>query len=304
MLPNNAFFIRAPFGPEGRGFVAFGATAQETPLTVLDVAAHEFMHGVTSFSADLQGALIFDGVGPTSIQLPGGPASCETVTLDGFSFLCDEGRFALASNHTGAINEGFSDVFGTVVEFHFHESGTGPLRADYVVGEDIPELGTLLRGQAGPIRSIESPQSLLINPPSTLLFPDNFVRRVRFAIVIVEDTLEVVPLVFLDDLGTFEFLTTIDGGALHWNSTILSHAFYLAIEGGQNATSGLSVAGVGAVNRDQIERVFFRAMTAIMPRFADFPITAAVLCQSARDLFGFNSAVSRAVDQALLAVGL
>ena len=45
-------------------------------------------------------------------------------------------------------------------------------------------------------------------------------------------------------------------------------------------------------------------MTSIMPSFADFPIAAAVLCQAARDLFGVNSSVSRAVDQALLAVGL
>ena len=64
------------------------------------------------------------------------------------------------------------------------------------------------------------------------------------------------------------------------------------------------VQGVGAANREQIERVFFRAMTEIMPSFSDFSIAAAVLCQSARDLFGVNSSVSRAVDQALLAVGL
>ena len=33
---------------------------------------------------------------------------------------------------------------------------------------------------------------------------------------------------------------------MHFNSTILSHAFYLAIEGGTNRTSGQSVQGVGA----------------------------------------------------------
>ena len=45
----------------------------------------------------------------------------------------------------------------------------------------------------------------------------------------------------------------------HLNSTVLSHAFYLAIEGGRNATSGGFVTGVGAANRAQIEKVFFRA---------------------------------------------
>src|SRR5258708_18281891 len=37
-----------------------------------------------------------------------------------------------------------------------------------------------------------------------------------------------------------------------FRSTIVTHAFYLAIEGGTNRTSGLTVAGEGAANREQI----------------------------------------------------
>ena len=300
VLPNNAFFSPAPFGPEGRGFLAFGATADGTPVTVLDVAAHEFMHGVTSFSAGLRSTLIADGLGPERIVLESGPVACAAVTFSGFPFWCIDGRFLLASNHGGAINEAFSDVFGTGVEFFFQEPGSGPLRADYLVGEDLPLFG--------PFRSLESPQSLSIEGP--ILYPDHFSRRLRFPLIILEGTpasptlVDIIPVVFLDDQGNFFFLSDTDNGAVHWNSTVLSHAFYLAIEGGQNATSGLTVQGVGAANRGQIERVFFRAMTEIMPSFADVSIAAAVLCQSARDLFGVNSTVSRAVDQALLAVGL
>ena len=305
VLPNNAFFFPAPFGPEGRSGLFFGATAQGTPLTVLDVAAHEFMHGVTSFSAGLQSVLFTDGLGPAQIVLDSGVAPCVNTrwtSSDGSSvpFFCVDGRFALASNPGGAINEAFSDVFGTGVEFFFQEPGSGPLTADYLVGEDLP--------QFGPIRSLESPQSLRIDGP--LLYPDHFAGRLRFATVIIERTqadlllLGIVPLTFLDDEGNFFILTSTDFGGVHLNATILGHAFYLAIEGGQNATSGLIVQGVGAANREQIERVFFRAMTEMMPSFADFPIAAAVLCQSARDLFGVNSTVLRAVDQALLAIGL
>ncbi len=298
VLPNNAFFARAPFGPEGRGFLAFGATEDGTPVSSLDIVGHEFMHGVTSFSAALGSFPIFDGLGPEQVVLESGPMACDTVTFDGFPFLCDEGRFVLASNHGGAINEAFSDVFGTGVEFFFQEPGDGPLRADYEAGEDIPGLG--------PFRSLESPQSLTIAGP--LAYPDHVGRRLRFPIIIVEGTpasptvLEIVPIIFLDDQGNFLFLGT-DNGGVHLNATILGHAFYLAIEGGQNATSGLTVQGVGAANREQIERVFFRAMTELMPSFATFDIAAAVLFQSARDLFGSNSNVSTAVLQALLAVG-
>ena len=300
VLPNNAFFAPAPFGPEGRGVVAFGETAQGTPVTVLDVAAHEFMHGVTSFSADLRSGPVADGLGPEQVLFDSGPVACATVTFRGFPFWCIDGRFLLASNHGGAINEAFSDVFGTGVEFFFQEPGSGPLRADYEIAEDLPLFG--------PFRLLESPQSLPIQGP--VLYPDHVGRRLTFPLIILEGTrdaptlVELVPVFFLDDQGNFFVLSDTDDGGVHMNATILGHAFYLAIEGGQNATSGLRVQGVGAANREQIERVFFRAMTEIMPRFADFPIAAAVLCQSARDLFGVNSSVLRAVDQALLAVGL
>ena len=52
---------------------------------------------------------------------------------------------------------------------------------------------------------------------------------------------------------------------MHINSGIPNHAFYLAIEGGTNRTSGLGVQGVGAGNREQIEKVFYRAFTQLMP---------------------------------------
>ena len=98
-----------------------------------------------------------------------------------------------------------------------------------------------------------------------------------------------VGLTFLDNEGNFVQPRSTDNGGVHWNATILGHAFYLAIEGGRNATSGRTVQGVGLANRKQIERVFFRAMTEIMPSFADFPIAAAVLGQSARDLFVYRT---------------
>ena len=89
-----------------------------------------------------------------------------------------------------------------------------------------------------------------------------------------------------------------------YNSTILSHAFYLAIEGGANRTSGLAVQGVGAVNREQIEKVFFRALTSLLPSNSTFALTRDATIQSARDLYGDGSAVERAVTQAWDAVGV
>jgi len=96
----------------------------------------------------------------------------------------------------------------------------------------------------------------------------------------------------------------IIGGDPHFNSTIASHAFFLAIEGGVNRTSGLSVTGVGANNRSQIERAFFRADTVLMPSGSTFALTRVATIQAARDLFGSGSAAERAITQAWDAVGV
>ena len=84
----------------------------------------------------------------------------------------------------------------------------------------------------------------------------------------------------------------------------MSHAFYLAIEGGRNRTSGLAVTGVGPANREQVERVFFRAFTQMLPSNASFRTARAATIQSARDLYGAGSAVETAVAQAWTAVGV
>jgi bacillolysin len=100
------------------------------------------------------------------------------------------------------------------------------------------------------------------------------------------------------------FLGSDDNGGVHINCTIATHAFYLAIEGGTNRTSGLSVQGVGAANREQIERVFYRAFTQMLPANATFAVARAATIQSARDLFGAGGAAERAVSQAWTAVGV
>jgi thermolysin len=164
-------------------------------------------------------------------------------------------------NESGALNEAFSDIMGTSVEFFFQPAGSGPLKADYRLGEDVITPGGL--------RSMDDPA----------LFddPDHYSRR---------------------------FLGTADNGGVHINSGIANQAFYLAVEGGTNRTSGLAVQGVGSANREQIEKVFYRAFTQMLPSNATFAVARAATIQAARDLYGANSAAERAVTQAWTAVGV
>ncbi|MCA1560525.1 MAG: M4 family metallopeptidase [Acidobacteria bacterium] len=95
-----------------------------------------------------------------------------------------------------------------------------------------------------------------------------------------------------------------DEGGVHINAGIPNQAFYLAIEGGVNRTSGLRVTGVGAANRDQIEKVFYRAFAFMLTSTATFSTARATTIQAARDLYGAGSPAERAIVEAWTAVGV
>lgn len=100
------------------------------------------------------------------------------------------------------------------------------------------------------------------------------------------------------------YLGPSDNGGVHTNSGIANHAFYLAVEGGTNRTSGLTVQGVGGANRERVEKTFYRAFTQMLPSNATFAIARAATLQAARDLYGAGSDVERAVGQAWSACGV
>ena len=113
------------------------------------------------------------------------------------------------------------------------------------------------------------------------------------------------PTVFGDpDHYSIRDTSPDDDGGVHTNSTIPSHAFYLSIEGGRNRVSGLTVQGVGAGNREQIEKSFYRAFTFLLPASANFSTARAATIQAARDLYGANATAVAAITQAWAAVGV
>jgi thermolysin len=169
-------------------------------------------------------------------------------------------------NESGALNEAFSDVMGTAVEFFFQPVGVGIGQADYLLGEDS------FRTPGGGPNGTRS----LVNP-AALGYPDHYSIR---------------------------YTGTADGGGVHFNSSIVNHAFYLAIEGGRNRVSGVTVQGVGAANREQIERAFYRAFVFLLPASANFSTARAATIQAARDLYGPTSTAAQAITQAWTAVGV
>ena len=215
-----------------------------------------------------EGVMVYGEGLPTNLTLGGQrwdylAGALDVVTHELTHGVTDFTSRLIYQNESGALNESFSDMMGTSAEFFYQTAGSGPLRADYSMGEDVIT--------PGGIRSMDNPA----------LFgqPDHYSRRA------------ILPL-------------SADNGGVHINNSIGNQAYYLAIEGGTNRTSGLAVQGVGGANRDQIEKVMYRAFTQMMPANATYSVARAVTIQAARDLYGANSNAERAVTQAWTAVGV
>ena len=313
-----AFAALPPFGPEGRGVYAFGNyTSPEAPdgqpVVALHVVAHELTHGVVFYSVNRRTGspfgLIDAFIEGESVRL--GPRQftddegvthvCRTTTFPGrirtetgaieerqFPAACsDDGRFLLTSSQGEAVDEALADVFGVSAGFfHEQDGATG----SYELGADLA---------FGVIRSLSD--------PTARRYPGAYRDRIEFAFFCTE---------YIDGecYGNFSGASFIRGryhttydrccyGAQHWNSTIISHAFHLAVEGGTNRATGRAVEGVGAADRAAIEDIFFRALTVHMPAAGTLPRAAAVIRQAAADLHPADSAPYRAVDQALRAAG-
>jgi hypothetical protein len=164
------------------------------------------------------------------------------------------------------------------------------------MGEDITGLV--------PSRRQDVPQAI---SAYGLPLPDHYTRTFSYVVVITAGTQAAPTAVGITSWVISDgklFSVPLDNGGVHLNATVLGHAFYLAIEGGQNATSGRTVQGVGFANKRQIERAFFRAMTMLMPNEPTMPTAAVATVQAAIDLYGENSAAAQATHQAMQAVGL
>jgi len=53
-------------------------------------------------------------------------------------------------NESGALNEAFSDIIGTSAEYFYQQAGSGYMKADYLLGEDLSSPSGAFRSMADP----------------------------------------------------------------------------------------------------------------------------------------------------------
>ncbi len=146
-------------------------------------------------------------------------------------------------NESGALNESFSDMMGNSMEFYADAKKADPAaKPDWLIGEDVIN------------RTSATPGFRNMGDPEQFGDPSHYSRR---------------------------YAGTADNGGVHTNSGISNHAYYLTVNGGQNASCTANAShGVLLTGKDckvkvprlglaKAERIYYDGFTSL-PEYANF----------------------------------
>jgi bacillolysin len=179
-------------------------------------------------------------------------------------------------NESGALNESFSDIIGNTTEFYAAANSLDPAGApDWLVAEDID------------LRTDTAPGFRNMSDPREDSDPDHYSEL---------------------------FTGTEDSGGVHTNSGISNHAYYLLVNGGQNAgcdnvgsdghthtaDCDVTVTALGVANAAQI---FYLGFTSL-PENATFANARFATVAAAEALYGAGTSQVVSTNAAWQAVGV
>ena len=156
---------------------------------------------------------------------------------------------------SGALNEGFADIFGEMAEQHFNQASP-----DWIIGTKL----------SSPIRNMMDPGAIEFFPGRP--YPN-----------------KMSEYVWPNDPVLNNFADR-DNNGVHFNSSIINHAFYLLT----NGPNGISLLDA--------ERIFYRALTTKLSALSEFVDMRFASVQSAEELFGPNSPQTQQTEAAFDAV--
>lgn len=170
---------------------------------------------------------------------------------------------------SGALNEGFSDIWGACVE-QYATARLGLTKATWIIGEDINNFGVGFRSMSDP-KSLGQP---------AYYKGQNWVAD---------------PGVYND--GN-------DYGGVHTNSGVLNHWFYILSQGKSGTNEGGNVYAVTGIGITDAARIAYRAESVYLQAASKFEDTRRYTLQSAEELFGVCSTQAVATANAWFAVGV
>lgn len=192
------------------------------PLVAIDITAHELGHGITQFTANLS------------------PGTAES----------------------GALNEGFSDIWSACVE-----NWAAPNKQPWLIGEEI-----FATSSYNCIRDLQNPKS---STAAEGQHPD-----------------------------TYQGSYWDSNGEPHTNSTVLSHWFYLLVQGGSDTNDNNDSYNINGIGINKASRIAFRALSLYLVANSGYNDARTQTINATRDLFCDNSIELKAVTDAWFAVGV
>lgn len=185
--------------------------------------------------------------------------------------VCQETADLVYQRESGALNEGLSDIWGAVVE-----NAYAPEKQNFLIGEDITKVAPNY------LRSMSNPNSGLSKQPDT--YKGTYWKDASNTCIPNPDT--------------------NDSCGVHYNSGVLNYWFYLLVTGGSGTNdigNSFNVTGIGF---EKAAKIVYRLETSYLTANSNYNNALTYGIQSAKDLFGADSAEHKATQNAFYAVGL
>ena len=195
-------------------------------FTSLDLIAHEIAHGVT-----------------------------ETSVVNGLVY----------QDESGALNESFSDIFGSVIEFHVFDALGAPQDANWMIGEDFD----FANGMG--LRNMEDPHELA-HPKAYL--------------------------------GEYWHDEITDFGGVHINSSVQNHWFYLLCEGGIGTNEFGYEYNITPIGIEKATNIVYHNLTTYITSNSTYLDAKDGSLDAALDLYESDVSVYNAIQEAWCAVGI
>lgn len=177
---------------------------------------------------------------------------------------------------SGALNESFSDIFGTIIQAQMLDGGT----TDWILGNHVPDL---------PLRSLEAPKS---EGTHFINFDSNG-----------------FPLFGNGQPDTYEgefwcFNCPVNNGGVHINSGVQNKWFYVLANGDSDWNDNNDYYNISGIGMTKAARIAYYALTSILQNSSQYSDSRQATITAAKILFGECSVEHQATIDAWYAVGI
>ena len=174
------------------------------------------------------------------------------------------------SYEPGALNESFSDIFGTAIEFF-----AKPADANWLLGDEVSTSGTPLRNMSNP----KDDDNNGVDNDGPLPQPDTY-------------------------KGDNWYSGSGDNGGVHYNSGVQNFWFFLLSQGGSGTNDNGDSYNVTGIGIDNAAAIAYRNLTVYLTRNSNHEDAREGSIEAASDLFGKCSNEVTQVINAWDAVGV